>query len=111
MVSNDKKAVGLKNGATGKGVSSNQQVVSELAQKIEEINKQSSLKRFWITSLLMFACPLGIYFVSIAYFTDSTTIAGLSAAFAANVVLFAYLYLAFVEETRNSEDANNKKIM
>ncbi|KAJ5463462.1 hypothetical protein N7475_008406 [Penicillium sp. IBT 31633x] len=53
----------------------------------------------------MVAGPIGMYFLTVnTIFSGSSTLAGITAAITANVVLFAYIYVAW------KEDQEDKKV-
>ncbi|PLB52694.1 hypothetical protein P170DRAFT_472586 [Aspergillus steynii IBT 23096] len=56
----------------------------------------------------MISTPIGMYFVAVT-FGASTTIAGVIAAITANVVLFAYIYVAWQEDQEEREALTKKK--
>ncbi|EPS26991.1 Vacuolar ATPase assembly integral membrane protein vma21 [Penicillium oxalicum] len=57
--------------------------------------------------------PIGIYFLTVnTIFRGNSTFAGIAAAVAANVVLFAYIYVAWLEDQgdrKAAEKAKSKK--
>ncbi|CAG8021779.1 unnamed protein product [Penicillium olsonii] len=60
----------------------------------------------------MVAGPIGMYFLTVnTIFSGSSTLAGITAAVTANVVLFAYIYVAWMEdqEDRQAPKADSKK--
>ncbi|CAG8936138.1 unnamed protein product [Penicillium salamii] len=60
----------------------------------------------------MVAGPIGMYFLTVnTIFSGSSTLAGITAAITANVVLFAYIYVAWMEdqEDRQAPKSDSKK--
>ncbi|KAI9927756.1 hypothetical protein ASPWEDRAFT_552057 [Aspergillus wentii DTO 134E9] len=58
----------------------------------------------------MVIAPIGMYFLTVeSIFRGSATYAGITAAVTANVVLFAYIYVAYQEDKGEREAENEKK--
>ncbi|KAJ5555608.1 hypothetical protein N7535_008042 [Penicillium sp. DV-2018c] len=54
----------------------------------------------------MVAGPIGMYFLTVnTIFSGSSTLAGVTAAITANVVLFAYIYVAWTEDQGDTKAA------
>ncbi|KAJ5306515.1 hypothetical protein PENANT_c031G04626 [Penicillium antarcticum] len=57
----------------------------------------------------MVAAPIGMYFLTVnSIFSGSSTLAGITAAVTANVVLFAYIYVAWKEDQEDRQTAKPK---
>ncbi|KAK1140512.1 vacuolar ATPase assembly integral membrane protein vma21 [Aspergillus melleus] len=56
----------------------------------------------------MISAPIGMYFISVS-FGSSATIAGVFAAITANIVLFAYIFVAWQEDQGEREALAKKK--
>ncbi|OQE37113.1 hypothetical protein PENCOP_c010G06386 [Penicillium coprophilum] len=55
----------------------------------------------------MVAGPIGMYFLTVnTIFSGSSTLAGITAAITANVVLFAYIYVAWTEDQADRQAAS-----
>ncbi|CAI7630816.1 hypothetical protein N7527_004439 [Penicillium freii] len=55
----------------------------------------------------MIAGPIGMYFLTVnTVFSGSSTLAGITAAVTANVVLFAYIYVAWTEDQEDRQAAS-----
>ncbi|CAI7575107.1 unnamed protein product [Penicillium glandicola] len=55
----------------------------------------------------MVAGPIGMYFLTVnTIFSGSSTLAGITAAVTANVVLFAYIYVAWTEDQEDRQAAS-----
>ncbi|BCR91240.1 vacuolar ATPase assembly integral membrane protein vma21 [Aspergillus chevalieri] len=60
-------------------------------------------------TLAMVAAPIGMYFLTVnSIFSGNSTWAGVTAAVAANVVLFAYIFVAW-QEDQGERAAEGKK--
>ncbi|KAE8148657.1 VMA21-like domain-containing protein [Aspergillus avenaceus] len=59
-------------------------------------------------TVAMISSPIGMYFVAVD-FGATPTIAGIAAAVTANVVLFAYVYVAWQEDQEEREADTKKK--
>ena len=58
----------------------------------------------------MFAAPISLYFLTInTVFSGNSTYAGILAAISANVVLFAYIAVAVMEDQGDQEQAKKEK--
>ncbi|KAF8951593.1 vacuolar ATPase assembly integral membrane protein vma21 [Haplosporangium bisporale] len=58
----------------------------------------------------MIAFPIGTYFLTVdSYFGGNATYAGISAAVVANLVLFAYVGVAVLEDSKDSRSPVNIK--
>ncbi|KAI1312252.1 vacuolar ATPase assembly integral membrane protein vma21 [Mortierella claussenii] len=63
----------------------------------------STLLKLAFFTVAMICFPIGIYFVTLdRYFDGNATYAGISAAVMANVVLFAYVMVAVMEDSQSS---------
>ncbi|KAF3390486.1 Vacuolar ATPase assembly integral membrane protein vma21 [Penicillium rolfsii] len=61
------------------------------------------------TAAMVFG-PIGIYFLTVnTIFRGNSTFAGIAAAVAANVVLFAYIYVAWLEDQGDKKEADKAK--
>ncbi|EAW09435.1 vacuolar ATPase assembly integral membrane protein VMA21 [Aspergillus clavatus NRRL 1] len=56
----------------------------------------------------MIVGPIGMYFVTVD-FGASSTVAGVTAAVTANVILFTYIYVAWLEDKEDREVAAKRK--
>ncbi|KAJ6157719.1 hypothetical protein N7470_005311 [Penicillium chermesinum] len=67
-------------------------------------------KLLFFTAAMVFG-PIGMYFLTVnAIFSGNSTYAGILAAITANVVLFAYIYVAWVEDQgEQGEKSESKK--
>ncbi|KAF7594470.1 vacuolar ATPase assembly integral membrane protein vma21 [Aspergillus hancockii] len=61
-------------------------------------------------SVAMISMPIGMYFIAVG-FGATPTIAGITAAVTANIVLFAYVYVAWQDDRleREAETKENSK--
>ena len=66
---------------------------------------RSVIIKLLVFSLLMVIAPLGTYYLLYYILSYSSTISGISAAVSANIVLFCYILLAFME----GDDVEKKK--
>ncbi|KAJ5864452.1 uncharacterized protein N7529_006368 [Penicillium soppii] len=58
-------------------------------------------------TVAMVAAPIGMYFLTVnTIFSGSSTLAGGTAAVTANVVLFAYIYVAWMEDQEDRKALN-----
>ncbi|KAF9915149.1 hypothetical protein BX616_006795 [Lobosporangium transversale] len=70
----------------------------------------STLVKLAFFTVAMIFFPIGTYFISVdRYFDGNTTYAGISAAVMANVVLFAYVVAAVLEDSQSSRPPINVK--
>lgn len=61
-------------------------------------------------TLAMVAAPIGMYFLTVnSIFSGNSTWAGVTAAVTANVVLFAYIFVAWQEDQGERAAENEKK--
>ncbi|KAF9373429.1 vacuolar ATPase assembly integral membrane protein vma21 [Podila verticillata] len=61
-------------------------------------------------SVAMIAFPIGTYFLTVdSYFGGNATYAGISAAVVANLVLFAYVGVAVLEDSKDPRSPVNIK--
>ncbi|KAJ5623324.1 hypothetical protein N7490_011929 [Penicillium lividum] len=66
-------------------------------------------KLLGFTAAMAFA-PIGMYFLTLnSIFGGNATYSGITAAITANVVLFAYIYVAWKEDQGEQQEAQSKK--
>ncbi|KAF9181743.1 vacuolar ATPase assembly integral membrane protein vma21 [Haplosporangium sp. Z 11] len=70
----------------------------------------STLAKLAFFTIAMICFPIGTYFISLdRYFDGNATYAGISAAVMANVVLFAYVLVAVMEDSQASRPSIKKQ--
>ncbi|KAG0249229.1 vacuolar ATPase assembly integral membrane protein vma21 [Mortierella polycephala] len=70
----------------------------------------STLAKLAFFTIAMICFPIGTYFVTVdRYFDGNATYAGISAAVMANVVLFAYVLVAVMEDSQASRPSIKKQ--
>ncbi|CAO3562998.1 unnamed protein product [Mortierella alpina] len=86
-----------------KGSSSFSQSSSAAAGPRTANVSHSTIAKLAFFTIAMICIPIGTYFVSVdRYFDGNATYAGISAAVMANVVLFAYVAVAVMEDSQSA---------